>query len=77
MAQEKSRIDHCMGSTEYIAVRVGSWSANDLGTSSPTIIERTVSVRSTMMAAVDPAFSGLTPTRSTSGARAGAMAACP
>ena len=61
-----------------MAVRVGSWSASDFGTSSPTIIASTVSVSRTMAAAVDSAVSGLSPaTDCSNGPSAGAIVAWP
>ena len=48
--QANSRCDHCIGSTVTIAVRVGSCSASDLGTSSPRIIASTVRTSRTMTA---------------------------
>ena len=42
--QAKARWDHCIGMTVHIAVRVGSCSASDLGTSSPTIIASVVRI---------------------------------
>ena len=55
------RSDHCIGSTVASAVRVGSCSASDFGTSSPRIIASTVRTSSTTAAAVDSAVSGSSP----------------
>ena len=51
--------DHCIGMTVHIAARVGSCSASDLGTSSPTIIARVVRMRRTITAEVDCGGVGL------------------
>ena len=48
-----ARCDHCIGTTVQIAVVVGSWSASDFGTSSPTIIASVVRISRTTTADVE------------------------
>ena len=73
----RARSDHCIGRTVKSAVSVGSWSASDFGTSSPTIIASVVRTSRTATAAVDCAASGSRPAKRSSERRERAARATP